>query len=80
MVGGPAESPVWPRIVAEVLGHELLLLHGQHAGAVGAAVLAAIGAGLYRDEREAFAAMGGKAIRIAPEPEAVREYEEIYRT
>ena len=72
MVGGPAESPVWPRIVAEVAGHELVLLHGQNAGAVGAAMLAAIGAGLYRDEREAFAAMGGEAVRIAPDPAAVR--------
>jgi xylulokinase len=78
MVGGPAESPVWPRIVAEVAGHELLLLHGQNAGAMGAAMLAATGAGLYRDEREAFAAMGGEAVRILPEPEAVRRYEEIF--
>jgi sugar (pentulose or hexulose) kinase len=78
MVGAPAESPVWPRILAEVVGHELLLLHGQNAGAMGAAMLAAIGAGLYPGEPEAFAAMGGRAERIAPEPEAVRRYEEIY--
>jgi sugar (pentulose or hexulose) kinase len=79
MVGGPAESPVWPRIVAEVAGHEILLLHGQHAGAMGAAMLAAIGAGLHRGEAEAFAAMGGRAVRIEPDPEAVRRYEGIYR-
>jgi sugar (pentulose or hexulose) kinase len=77
MVGGPAESPVWPRIVAEVLGHELLLLHGQHAGAVGAAMLAGIGAGLFAGAREAFAAMGGRPELIQPEPEAVRRYAEL---
>jgi xylulokinase len=78
MVGGPAESPVWPRIVAEVAGHELLLLHGQNAGAMGAAVLAAIGAGLHAGEAEAFAAMGGEGVSISPEPEAVRRYEDIF--
>jgi sugar (pentulose or hexulose) kinase len=80
MVGGPAESPVWPRIVAEVCGLALTLLNGQTAGAMGAAVLAAVGAGLYRGEREAFAAMGGEGTTITPEPAAVREYEEIYST
>ena len=78
MVGGPAESPAWPRIVAEVCGLELSLLSGQAAGAVGAAMLAAIGAGLHAGEREAFAAMGGQAVSIRPEPEAVRRYEELY--
>jgi sugar (pentulose or hexulose) kinase len=77
MVGGPAESPVWPRIVAEICGLELSLRAGQAAGALGAAMLAAIGAGLFADEREAFAAMGGQAVVLRPEPEAVRRYEEI---
>ncbi len=80
MVGGPAESPVWPRIVAEICGLELSLGAGQAAGAVGAAMLAAIGAGLHPGEREAFAAMGGRAVSIRPEPAAVREYEEIFAT
>ncbi len=80
MVGGPAESPVWPRIVAEVCGLELALLNGQTAGAVGAAMLAAMGAGLHASEQEAFAAMGGQAVSIRPEPAAVREYEELYAT
>jgi sugar (pentulose or hexulose) kinase len=60
-----------------VLGHELLLLHGQHAGAVGAAMLAGIGAGLFAGAREAFAAMGGRPELIQPEPEAVRRYAEL---
>jgi sugar (pentulose or hexulose) kinase len=78
MVGGPAESPVWPRIVAEVCGLQLALGGGQAAGAMGAAMLAAVGAGLHAGEREAFAAMGGRGASIRPEPAAVREYEEIY--
>lgn len=77
MVGGPAESGVWPRIVAEVTGLELGV-GGQDAGALGAAMLAAIGAGLHRGEAEAFRAMGGPQRTVRPAPEAVREYEERY--
>jgi sugar (pentulose or hexulose) kinase len=66
--------------VAEVCGLEVGLLNGQTAGAVGAAMLAAIGAGLHPGERETFAVMGGQAASIRPEPAAVREYEEINAT
>jgi sugar (pentulose or hexulose) kinase len=79
MVGGPAESPVWPRIVAEITGLELKLINGQTAGAVGAAILAAIGAGLFRDEREAFASMGGEGMVITPSVKTVKTYDSIYQ-
>lgn len=79
MVGGPAESLIWPRIVAEVAGLELDLLHGQAAGAMGAAILASLGAGMHRDEAAAFAAMGGEAEHIIPATDAVSGYEVLYR-
>ncbi len=62
MVGGPARSPVWPGIVAEITGLEVEA-GGRDAGARGAAMLAGIGAGFYRDEQEALAVWnrnGGK--------------------
>ena len=46
MVGGPAQSPVWPSIVADITGLELTV-GGRSAGARGAAMLAGIGLGLY---------------------------------
>lgn len=79
MVGGPSESPVWPRIVAEITGLELKLINGQTAGAVGAAILASVGAGLFRDEREAFSAMGGEGTVITPSADAVKVYDPIYQ-
>jgi xylulokinase len=78
MVGGPTESPIWPQIVAQVAGLPLRLINGQTAGAMGAAMLAAVGCGLYADEREAFAAMGGTETLIEPEGAAVRRYAELY--
>lgn len=79
MVGGPAESLVWPRIVAEITGLELKLINGQTAGAVGAAILAAIGVGLFRDEREAFASMGGEGTVITPSTTTAHLYDSIYQ-
>jgi xylulokinase len=79
MVGGPAESPVWPRIVAEITGLELKLINGQTAGAVGAAILAAIGAGLFRDEGEAFTSMGGEGKVITPSVKTVKLYDSVYQ-
>jgi sugar (pentulose or hexulose) kinase len=55
MVGGPAASPVWPGIVARIVGIEIET-GSPSAGAQGAAMLAGIGIGLYRDEQDALAA------------------------
>lgn len=66
MVGGPTESPIWPRIVADITGLELRLINGQNAGAVGAAILAGIGADVFRNEREAFSGMKEQATCLSP--------------
>jgi len=51
MVGGPSKSPVWPGIVEDITGLNLSV-GSQHAGAQGAAVLAGIGAGVYKNEHD----------------------------
>lgn len=55
MVGGPSRSPVWPGIVAEITGIEVSV-GTRSAGAQGAAILAGIGSGVYRDEAGALGA------------------------
>jgi sugar (pentulose or hexulose) kinase len=41
MVGGPAESPLWPDILRKAIGLEISLPEiGSYAGALGAAMLA----------------------------------------
>jgi xylulokinase len=54
MVGGPSANPMWHKLIEEICGISVRVIHGANAGAVGAAVLAGIGCGLYRDEKEAF--------------------------
>lgn len=53
MVGGPSEDPMWCRLISEMCGIRVRVVHGAYAGAVGAAILAGIGAGIYKDEKDA---------------------------
>jgi len=78
MVGGPSETFPWPQIVADVLGIELTTVNGSCAGAVGSAILAAIGVGLYGDEREALRAMAFPALTRTPDPALRQLYDEQY--
>lgn len=79
MVGGPTKSPIWPQILANVLGHTIRIpTTGAHAGALGAAILAGVGAGIFSGPREGQASMRSMEEVINPEPQAVNTYEALY--
>jgi sugar (pentulose or hexulose) kinase len=59
MTGGPSHSSLWPQIVAETTGLELAI-GSRHAGAKGAALMAGIGVGIYRDEYDAYKQISDK--------------------
>ncbi len=54
MVGGPSEDPYWIELIEDMCNIKLNVIHGQYAGAVGAATMAGIGCGLYENEEKAF--------------------------
>ena len=54
MVGGPSEDPYWIELIEDMCNIKLKVIHGQYAGAVGAATMAGIGCGLYESEEKAF--------------------------
>ena len=56
-IGGITNSFVCTRIISEVLEKPVNVVNGQSAGAVGSCLLAGMGIGLYKNEREAFAKM-----------------------
>ncbi|MCX8037018.1 MAG: FGGY family carbohydrate kinase [Candidatus Sumerlaeia bacterium] len=51
--GGGAKSPVWLQIKADILGTPLATVKVTEAGALGAAMLAGIGTGVWRSPKEA---------------------------
>ena len=77
MVGGPSETHPWPQIVCDVLGLELSVINGSCAGAVGAAVLAGIGAGLYDGIRDAFSKLAFTRTILTPDTTAHKIYKEL---
>lgn len=77
-VGGAMESPVWPQIIADVLDLPLTLLGGKATAALGAAILAGTGAGLFADLAEGVAAMRVRGRVVGPDPERARQYDDVF--
>jgi sugar (pentulose or hexulose) kinase len=78
MSGGPTQSPVWTQIVADVTGIPLILGGGQCAGALGAAVMAGVGGGLFSDEKEGFRALKVESKTVEPNGRNKNIYDEFY--
>ena len=75
--GGGAALAAWNQIKADVLGIPVVRVAGD-ATAAGAALLAGIGTGVYRDAAEATAAGYRPAARVEPCPRHAEQYGEIY--
>jgi sugar (pentulose or hexulose) kinase len=74
MVGGPTESPVWTQILADAVGVAVELPEaGAYAGALGAAILAGIGARLFADEAAGFARVRHEDRIVAPRDGTIAE-------
>ncbi|QYK40345.1 MAG: carbohydrate kinase [Paracoccaceae bacterium] len=68
--GGGTRSPHWPQMMADVLGLPVMLGAAEETGALGAAIAAAVGTGLYADEEAAVAAMTRPKAYLRPDPAA----------
>ena len=80
MVGGAAESPLWPQIVADVTGVPVALPTVKQAAGRGAAILAGVGAGLFSDPEAGFVAFRGQETRLEPASENRKPYDDLFRT
>ncbi|MFW6198919.1 MAG: xylulokinase, partial [Acidobacteriota bacterium] len=76
--GGGARSTVWRRILADVLGTELVPVETSEGAALGAALLAGVGAGVWDTVSAACSATVQLGEVIHPDPDAQRAYAEIY--
>lgn len=77
MAGGVARSPVWSRIITDVLGIDTFTT-GSGESAFGAALLAATASGLFADLREAAAKCVVAAPAIHPDPSLHDLYARAY--
>ena len=79
LCGGGAKSPLWQRILANVMKLTLEIPVAEEGPALGAAMLAGVACGLYPDVENAC----GRIVRVKsvvePEPELIEKYEEKYQ-
>jgi len=76
--GGGSRSPHWPQIFADGLGSEIIVAEARETGALGAAIGAAAGAGVYGSVEEAVAAMTRPAATYRPNPAMRGHYDRRY--
>lgn len=77
--GGAARSPLWLQIHADTAGLPVVVPEVAEAPSLGAAVLAAVGAGHFGSIDDGIAAMVRPGRRIEPDPARAARYDEIYR-
>lgn len=77
--GGGAKSPLWRRIIANVMNLKLEIVESEEGPAMGAAILAAVGCGEYPDVETAAKQIVHVVETVEPEEELVRKYEERYQ-
>lgn len=77
--GGGAKSPLWKRIIANVLNIKVDVPETEEGPALGAAMLAAVADGVYRNTEEAAAEIVKAADTVEPDAELAAKYEARYR-
>jgi len=85
--GGGSKSALWRQIQADVFGQKVSTINAEEGPAFGVALLAAVGAGAFKDVREACAATIRVVDNTAPVRAAVKsyergfpEYQQLYRS
>ena len=77
--GGGAKSPLWKRMVANIMNMKVDVIESEEGPALGAAMLAAVGCGEYPSVEAAAEKIVKIVDTIEPEPELVAKYEEKYQ-
>ena len=85
--GGGSRSPLWRQIQADVFGQKVVTINAEEGPAYGVALLAAVGAGAFKNIEEACGATMRVTRQTAPRRAAVArydaafpEYQQLYRS
>ena len=79
MVGGAARSDLWNQMQADVYGCPVETIACREASALGAAMVAAAGTGLFPNLKDAARGMSRLKRRYEPDPRNTERYGESYR-
>lgn len=77
--GGGAKSPLWRKIIANVMNMKVDIIESEEGPGYGAAILAAVGCGVYPSVEEAAKQLVKVVATEEPDPELEAKYEERYQ-
>ena len=77
--GGGAKSPLWKKIMANVLGIDVEVIESEEGPGYGGAILAAVGCGEYKSVEEAAEKLVKVIDVVKPDKELTAKYEEKYQ-
>ena len=77
--GGGAKSPLWKKIIANVLGIKVEVIESEEGPGYGGAILAAVGCGEYKNVEEAADRLVKVVDVIEPDKELTQKYEAKYQ-
>lgn len=77
--GGGAKSPLWRKIVANVMNMKVDIIESEEGPGYGAAILAAVGCGVFPSVEEAAKKLVKVVATEEPDPELAAKYEERYQ-
>ena len=77
--GGGAKSPLWKKIIANVMNMKVDVLESEEGPSMGGAMLAAVGCGAYPDVETIGKKFAVIVDTVEPDEELVAKYEEKYR-
>lgn len=77
--GGGAKSPLWKKMIANILNLKVDVIESEEGPALGGAMLAAVACGEYESVEDAASKIVKIIDTVEPEPELVAKYEERYQ-
>ncbi len=78
LFGGGARSILWRQIIADIFDTRIVTLNVEEGPSYGAAILAGVGAGIYKDVKEAAKSIIKEVSQTSPNPENVKRYARYY--
>ena len=79
MIGGATKSNLWPQIIADVTGERIFVPSVTEAACLGAAILAGVGGGIFKNPQESFEKLQIKEKEIIPSRDNTVKYEKLFK-
>ena len=78
LFGGGARSELWRRMISDIFNTKIVTLNVEEGPSYGAAILAGVGAGIYKNVEEATGSIIKEVSETTPNPDNVTKYAKYY--